>query len=104
MDPEKVIEDERKKDEIWAKETVVNSPWGNYTIWNLRKAFDKVAPKDNWKNPINTIVDGTEDVSLILSAIQFMTGSTGFVTLVSRQDGQLAYRIEAAGYYATIGA
>ena len=101
---EEILRDEAKKDEIWSKNTIINTSWGNYSIFDLRENFNKVAPKENWKNPIDAIIDAKEDIGLLFASIEFMTGSMGYVTIISRQDGHLAYHIKADGYYRTIGA
>jgi hypothetical protein len=67
--------------------------------------FDLVAPKDNWKNPINALVDPFDIVELgitkkdLADAVEFFTGSAATIT---RENGK--YRVKAVGYYATCGA
>jgi hypothetical protein len=70
-------------------------------------AFDLVAPKGNWKTPINTKVDaptGREDRELfkkmIARAVMFYTGSVALIVDIG--DKQIA--VVADGYYKAIGA
>lgn len=68
----------------------------------LADAFNRVAPKENWKNPIKVEVrvDNDFDLLLIHKAIEFFTGSKSKAVALGRNR----YRIEAAGYYLTCGA
>lgn len=70
----------------------------------LSAAFNKVADKDNWKNPIDFVVHGSElcckDLFLIAGGIEFFTGSDTYFD--AEKDGYV--RIKAPGYYATVGA
>lgn len=71
-------------------------------------AFNRVADKENWKNPISAcveIADGHE-LEVILRAIAFFTGSMGTACPRgrTRSDGRTPYLITAPGYYAAVGA
>lgn len=68
----------------------------------LSKAFDRVADKTNWKNPIRaTIRCATMDeIDTIGKAITFYTGSV--MVFLAKADGTVA--IHADGYYKTCGA
>jgi hypothetical protein len=72
----------------------------------LSKAFDRVAPIANWKNPIDAIVVFTQDGEreLVEYAIEFFTGSKAKLEVIRLQAYCSTYRVTAAGYYATIGA
>ena len=69
--------------------------------------FDMVANKDNWKLPIDTMLDapsGTEDrelfKKLISRAVVFYTGSVPII--VDLGDKQIG--VKAVGYYEAVGA
>ena len=86
--------------------------YGDAAHQKLKKAFDLVAPKDNWKFPINVVVDdGTleaQGLTLddIAEAVPFFTGSVARITPVTYgcPKGTTGYQIKARGYYAAIGA
>lgn len=67
--------------------------------------FDLVAPKDNWKERIDALVDPAELSKLgatksdLGHAVTFYTGS---VPTIGREGTKI--RVRAAGYYACIGA
>lgn len=65
----------------------------------LSAAFDLVAPKANWKMPIDAEVPAATDVTLISDAVIHFTGSKPEL----RSRGKTLF-VKAAGYYATIGA
>ena len=72
-------------------------------------AFNRVADKANWKNPIDAtvIVMNGAELEILLRAIEFFTGSraTTEILRAGTLGGTSAtYRIRAAGYYATCGA
>lgn len=75
----------------------------------LSTAFDIVAPKDHWKNPIDATIEvDFNTADLIREAVVFFTGSVPtfevIETVKDRGDGKGKYRVTAAGYYNTIGA
>ena len=68
--------------------------------------FDLVAPKDNWKNPIDCKIDApTNDADrwlfklMITKAVTFYAGSLATIT----DDGKQIV-VKARGYYADVGA
>ena len=68
----------------------------------LTAAFNRVAPADNWKNPINKIlpaITAAEEAELTEAVIHF-TGSVPTFTPI--RGARVCVR--AAGYYMTIGA
>ena len=76
---------------------------GGYTQAELEAAFALVAPKDNWKLPINAKLPGKTtpaEIDKIAFAIGFFTGGVATFTLV---DG-ISYAVTAPGYYAAVGA
>jgi len=67
----------------------------------FQEAFKKVHNSKNWKLPINAIVPlNVIEVEIMKQAIPFFVGSEPKVSYV----GGGKYRIEAAGYYVSIGA
>jgi hypothetical protein len=75
--------------------------------------FDLVAPKDNWKGPIDATIEAPREAGdreifckLMVAAVQFYTGSMAVVewTGVKSKTGWPQMRVTAAGYYAAIGA
>lgn len=77
------------------------------TQGRLSAAFDKVADKKHWKNPIDTTVECDDlEKEIIYEAVIHFTGSVPeFVVLPGRHRGQKRkYRIKADGYYLAIGA
>lgn len=71
-------------------------------------AFKRVEPAGNWKYPVAAVVEvwNGAELELILRSIEFFTGSKGkaYPIGAGNWDGKTAYKIEAAGYYAAIGA
>jgi hypothetical protein len=79
-----------------------NSLLGGYTQAELEAAFALVAPKDNWKLPINAKLPGKttpREIDKIAFAIGFFTGGVATFTF----DG-ISYAVTAPGYYAAVGA
>jgi hypothetical protein len=71
---------------------------GGYSQAELEAAFALVAPKPNWKTPINAKLSKSTtvaEIARIKFAIMFFTGS----------EATFGYgSVKAPGYYATIGA
>lgn len=71
-----------------------------YSEAKMREAFTKVQNKKNWKLPIHARIEGDVDRDLIQAAVIYFTGSVcEFTDLPS---GEVL--VDAAGYYACIGA
>jgi hypothetical protein len=73
-----------------------------HTRASLKDAFELVAPKGNWKNPISTFLPGDMclvDRERIDAAVVFYAGCTA--AFVRRGTGLL---VTAPGYYASVGA
>lgn len=66
----------------------------------LKAYFEKVENKDNWKYPIDMIIEA-EDKENVKKAIVFFTGSEP--TFSATKDDTLLH-VEAEGYYNAIGA
>lgn len=98
--------------EDFSKQVVAKILGRDVTQGELSAAFDKVAPKDHWKNRIDAQVVLSNDFDLLLihNAVEFFTGSkatiepVAIITSNGRPTGQTRYRVKAAGYFATIGA
>lgn len=80
-----------------------------FTIGELRQAFDRVSPAPNWKTQIDATIeiDDARDMALIREAVLFMTGSVPNITPTkSFLSGRAkkTFRVEADGYYHDIGA
>lgn len=80
-------------------------------VAELQAAFNLVVPSPNWKVAIDvTVVVSVAELGAIQEAVPFYTGAVVRHTMslypVGRrgQDDVFAVRIQAAGYYATIGA
>lgn len=69
-----------------------------YTQEQLEQAFDLVADKKHWKNPINAVIPLESDQALIREAVIHFTGSVP--TFVRTSKG---IKVTANGYYLTIG-
>lgn len=72
-----------------------------YTQEQMKAAFDMVKNPENWKYVIDIVVDypGIENLNCVREAIIHFTGSFPEIKDVGGK-----VRIQAAGYYATIGA
>lgn len=91
MDPNKVV--------------ATHGCW-SWTWQELRDLFNRVAPKGNWKLPIDTVVDVANDREKhgIREAVIFFTASVpDFEPVLGGVLPGCRYRITAAGYYAVIG-
>lgn len=67
----------------------------------LREYFGKICNQENWKMPIDCIID-EKDEQLAEEAIVFMTGGGEIRFTSTRTRGKV--RVRAPGYYAVIGA
>ena len=63
--------------------------------------FAKIAPKGNWKDPINVWIDESDFAECEQAAIWFVGGG---LAIVDRIADRGMVRVTAPGYYATIGA
>ena len=70
-----------------------------YTRGELKSTFDLVCDKDNWKMPIDTIVQAA-NLGLVCIAIAFFVGD---YPEIERDEGSY-YRVRSDGYYNLIGA
>lgn len=100
----KTIEAEIAESNAQVVDTVFNKP---VTRGGLSAAFDKVRNQQNWKMPVDAVVDvsGDFELQLIERAVIFFTGSVP--SFHAKAGGALPgcrYRVCAAGYYKTIGA
>lgn len=74
--------------------------FGNMTAHELGIAFDMVADKSNWKNPIRAEVSA-HYLEILQYAIPFHVGGSVFV---GQSDTPGRIIVSSAGYYANIGA
>jgi hypothetical protein len=73
-----------------------------YDMKQLQVAFNKVKDKRDWKNPIDALVDPSEDIAVISAAITYFgCGPSDYVTVIRK--GKEKIRVRAAGYYACTG-
>lgn len=86
-----------------------NEPvYQGFSRWEMDRAFRRVCSPKNWKDPINSLVQA-KDIPVTEAAIVFYTGSVPVFTKLAVQpdfryaDNEL-YRVDADGYYLTIGA
>lgn len=84
------------------KQVVAKVLGRNVTRGTLRKAFERVENKANWKMPIDATIDITSprEGLLIAEAVVFYTGSRA--TFIPQ--GGSRYKVLAIGYYAAVGA
>lgn len=87
---------------------VANINGRDVTRGELSTAFDLVADRSNWKNPISALVNLTDsERDMVAGAVVFFTGSVASFEAISHgtmQHGLTRYRVRAAGYYRAIGA
>ncbi len=84
----------------------------DYHQSDVIQTFKQVAPKDNWKNPIDAkvAIKNGHDLEVLLRSIAFLTGSVAeAVPAGEKRNGNYKktctiYRIRADGYYLSIGA
>lgn len=93
-----------KRDSLAAEVATVNGK--SVTRGELMRYFNMVAPVDNWKYPIDAEVElEASELAMLEEAVVFFSGSRAKVTiLLGAAPGKNKYRIEAAGYYAAVGA
>lgn len=76
------------------------------TRGELSTAFDRIADRSNWKNPIDRVLDLNDaELFAIIEAVRFFAGCVPTFTIVP--GGKLPkcrYRVRAVGYYAAVGA
>lgn len=94
-------------DHEWRVKVVAEVKGRPVTAETLSIAFDAVADKTNWKNPIDRVVDLDDYTkALVERAVIYFVGSTPtFERLGGTTTGGVGrYRVRADGYYLTIGA
>ncbi len=94
-------------DELWTLESFLERTWDlhlrneRFHIQSLRRAFNEVASRRNWKDPIAWIIEA-KDQALVEEAIIFFTGSVPTFTKAEGSTGRLV--VKADGYYIAVGA
>ena len=76
------------------------------TQGQLSAAFDRVADKANWKNPINAVVvlKTHREMAMIKEAVRFFAGCQAKFEAVELLGARCRYRVTAKGYYLAVGA
>jgi hypothetical protein len=75
------------------------------TRGELRDAFERVADKTDWKNPVNAEIEIDEGGAgafrtILEQAIIFYTGTRPTFNVLNREpNGIVKYRVTARGYY-----
>ena len=90
---EQVIENERKEREAFEANKVVTEQ--GETIADLRKVFNSVCDKDDWKAPF-AVAAPSSLVGVIIRAVQFFHGDTPRVVGMEGLTGRVF--IEGNGY------
>lgn len=76
----------------------------NRTRRELSEAFDLVKDRENWKNPIDCVLDEsaiTDEVQALISeAVNFFAGCEAH--FIPRGNGRI--NVQAKGYYLSLGA
>lgn len=72
----------------------------NYSRDELLQAFNKVCNKDNWKLPIDAMIERSEE-EIIREAVIYFTGCEPSFQHV---PGSGKSRVTAVGYYNAVGA
>lgn len=75
--------------------------YGGYTEAQLQEAFSKVRNKKHWKYPITATIQQS-DFDVTSAAVTYFTGS--HLEVVRVLKGGKRVRVEAAGYFAAVGA
>jgi hypothetical protein len=75
------------------------------TRGELSLAFARVQNRTNWKLAVDATVTlaTNREILVLREAVIFFTGSVPTFSVVISPDG-LRYRVQAAGYYAAVGA
>jgi hypothetical protein len=74
-----------------------------YTVVQMREALSKVQNKINWKHPVNTIIDESEQ-ELVTEAIIYFCGCVPTFTPIFSSPSEPKLWVQAVGYYAAVGA
>lgn len=72
----------------------IKEVYKNYSLEDLKSAFDKVADPDDWRGEIATSMPG-ECVNLVVAAIQFYTATNPKVALDIKT---MRYLVTSKGY------
>lgn len=67
-----------------------------FTVDQLKTAFERVQNRDHWKGPIDCIIPSS-DIIITAAAIEFYTATKADIAQV---DGTKSVRITAPGYWA----
>jgi hypothetical protein len=99
---------EVSQEAVELSKTVVATVMGReVTHGELSMAFDAVADKAHWKNPINAVVDLDEFTkAMVAKAVVFFAGCEASFERMggTTTSGVGRYRVKAKGYYLAVGA
>jgi len=71
-----------------------------YTQEQFVAAFEKVQDKKHWKNPVNAVIDATENLHLIREAIIHFTATVPTFDILKVTEAGTKILVRADGYYA----
>ncbi len=71
-----------------------------YTQEQLVAAFDKVADKKHWKNPVDAVIDASENLHLIREAVIHFTATVPTFDILKVTEEGTKVAVRAIGYYA----
>jgi len=71
-----------------------------YTQEELQAAFTKVQDKEHWKNPINAVVDASENLHLIREAVIHFTATVPTFDILKVTEEGTKVAVRAIGYQA----
>jgi hypothetical protein len=69
-----------------------------FTQEQLEAAFKKVRNKEHWKNPVDAIIDATEDTELINEAVIHFTATTAEFAHIRCGPNKGKIHVKADGY------
>lgn len=93
---DKVVAEEAASHKLWEETTRE----GKFLVSELRAAFEKVADKGNWKNPVKAVI-ATKNAEITEAAIIFFTGSVP--VFLPHRKSKTTCIVSAFGYYVAIG-
>jgi hypothetical protein len=80
-----------------AQARIDHLPYRGYKVADLRRVWQEIAPKPDWKAEISVVVPG-EQVGAVVAAIRFFTATDPEVSFDPRKPGPVHFLIESEGY------
>lgn len=74
-----------------------------YSRAELKAAFDAVCDKSNWKMPIDSTIDKSDE-DVTREAVIFFAGCAPSFSIATRSGRGRRLRVRAVGYYQAVGA